>query len=229
MKKVFSKLREFCSTYSYAWIVPAYIAVYLPWFFLLERHVTRGYHVIHMAIDDYIPFCEYFIIPYYMWFFYMAVCVGLCLFTNKRTFFQCFSFLAIGMTIFLIVSTIFPNGHHLRPSTFVHENFFSNLVAGLYAIDTPTNLFPSIHVYNSIGSHLGICTNENLRKYKWLRVSSFIICVSIILSTMFLKQHSVFDVLTAFALGIIVYPLTFKFDFESFIERQKQKKERAHA
>jgi len=38
-----------------------YFMIYLPWFGHLERTVTTHFHVIHVALDDYIPFCEYFI------------------------------------------------------------------------------------------------------------------------------------------------------------------------
>ena len=46
----------------------SYFAIYLPWFGHLEKTVTTHFHVIHTALDDYIPFCEYFIIPYLLWF-----------------------------------------------------------------------------------------------------------------------------------------------------------------
>ena len=36
-----------------------YFMIYLPWFGHLERTVTTHFHVIHVALDDYIPFCEY--------------------------------------------------------------------------------------------------------------------------------------------------------------------------
>ena len=47
-------------------------AIYLPWFGHLEKTVTTHFHVIHTALDDYIPFCEYFIIPYLLWFGYVG-------------------------------------------------------------------------------------------------------------------------------------------------------------
>ena len=50
-------------TYSHAWVL-LYAFIYFPWFTYLERHVTDNYFVIHSIFDDYIPFCEYFIIPY---------------------------------------------------------------------------------------------------------------------------------------------------------------------
>ena len=45
-----------------------YFVIYLAWFAFLEKHVTTHFHVIHMNIDDYIPFCEVFIVPYLLWF-----------------------------------------------------------------------------------------------------------------------------------------------------------------
>lgn len=222
-------LKSFFMTYRYGLIIPLYAAIYLPWFFYLEEKITKRYHIIHMAVDDYIPFCEAFIIPYYMWFAYMLVAVFLCMLTNKESFLRSFFFLSCGMTIFLIVSTIFPNGHHLRPAIFPRNNFLTDIVKGLYAIDTPTNLFPSIHVYNSIGSHLAIASNETLRRRKWLKNGSLALCICIILSTVFLKQHSMFDVITALGLALAMYPVAFRIDYAAWAERRRQEKEHAGA
>ena len=91
----------------------------------------------------------------------------------------------------------------------------------LYAADTPTNLFPSIHVYNSIGVHLAISHNEKLKKNKTLQFLSFVLMVSIILATMFLKQHSVFDVCTAFLLAYVMYLLVYRRVFSVSSETEK--------
>ena len=43
--------------------------IYLASFAFLERvWVNRNYHPVHCALDDMIPFCEYFLIPYVLWF-----------------------------------------------------------------------------------------------------------------------------------------------------------------
>ena len=115
----------------------------------------------------------------------------------------------LGMTIFLVVSTIYPNGHTLRPESFAHDNIFTQAVAWLYATDTPTNLFPSIHVYNSLGVHIAVMKSECFREKKKTKFVSLLLCVSIILSTMFLKQHSFFDVITAFAMAGIFFCLIY--------------------
>lgn len=178
-----------------SWIV-AYMGFYMLGFFILENAGHRHYHVIHSVIDDMIPFNEYFVIPYFLWFAYVAVGIGYFVFfvKDKCEYYKLVSVLAIGMTIFLIVSCLWPNCQDLRPTEFVHHNIFTKMVKHLYETDTPTNILPSIHVYNSLAVFFALNECEQLRKHKMIRYSAGILSALIILSTMFLKQHSVVDV-----------------------------------
>ncbi len=206
------KLKKMFVRYHHALPLILYGIIYLSWFAHLERTVTKNYRVIHMGIDDYIPFCEVFVIPYFLWFIYVAAVIMFFFFKNRDDYYRTCVFLFTGMTIFLIVSTLWPNGHHLRPYTMPRDNIFTHLLIGLYKTDTPTNLWPSIHVYNSIGAHLAIAKSSYFKDKPWIRCGSFVLAVSIILSTMFIKQHSVFDVLTAFGLSAIMYILVYRYD-----------------
>jgi len=183
--------------------------IYLKWFGYLEKTIRSDFYVIHMDIDDVIPFLEVFIIPYLLWFAYVAVVVVFLLFHNRKEYAKCCIFLFTGMTLFLTISTIWPNGHLLRPQVMPRDNIFTQLIANLYQTDTSTNIWPSIHVYNSIGAHLGVATCETLKKHKGIQIASLILCVSIVLSTMFIKQHSAFDVLTALVLAGFMYTLVY--------------------
>lgn len=201
-----------------------YFIIYLTWFTFLEKNVTTDFYVIHMKIDDYIPFCEYFIIPYLLWFAYIAVVIVYMGFKDKPEYFRMCAFLFTGMTLFLIISTIFPNGHLLRPTSFENDNIFTELCAKLYETDTATNLFPSIHVYNSIGVHLAIIHSEKTKDNKVVRLISGLLMTSIILATVFLKQHSVFDVLTAFLTAYIMYLVVYTRNIDKLRARNKSSK-----
>ena len=63
-----NKLRAFYEKYKHGIPLILYTFLYLTWFFYLEKTVTKGYQVIYMKLDDYIPFCELFVIPYFLWF-----------------------------------------------------------------------------------------------------------------------------------------------------------------
>ena len=200
MKKLFEK---------YWHILPMlfYMAIYLAWFYYVENRPVVSYTEIHMNIDDKIPFMEIFIIPYLFWFGFVAVMVIYLFFTDKKGYFRACAFLVIGMTVFLIISTVFPNQQHLRPTVMPRDNIFSRMVSGLYKTDTPTNLWPSIHVYNSLAVYIAAVHDKRIGNSKILRRIVGIISVLIIMSTLFLKQHSMFDVLTAFAMAVVVYAL----------------------
>lgn len=199
-----TKMTDLIKKYKHAWVL-LYGFIYLPWFFFLEKHVTKNYYVIHTSIDEHIPFIEYFIIPYTLWFLYIAVTLIYFFFANKTEYYRLTIFLFTGMTIFLMISTLFPNGLILRPTEFARDNIFVDMVKVLYKSDTPTNVLPSIHVFNSIGAYIAISHNKKLHANKLIRYSALILTILIILATMFLKQHSIIDVLAGIFLARVLY------------------------
>ncbi len=206
------KLKIFFTNYRHAIPLLVYGAVYLIWFRCLVVNVTKHFHVIHMTADDYSPFCEVFVIPYFLWFAYVSAVVLFLFFKNKEDYYRTCVFLFTGMTIFLIISTIYPNGHHLRPAVMPRDNVFTRMISMLWKTDTPTNLWPSIHVYNSLGAHLAIARSGELKSKKGIRIASFVLASSIIASTVLIKQHSLFDVLTAFIMAGIMYVVVYRYD-----------------
>jgi membrane-associated phospholipid phosphatase len=141
----------------------------------------------------------------------MAVTVGWFAFRceNREEYWQFISVLMAGMTIFLLTSVIYPNGHQLRPML-SEGNIFVQAVKLLYRIDTPTNTLPSIHVFNALTCCIAVCRNLECRKKKWLTSGTVVLTVLIILSTMFLKQHSVVDVVLALVLYVFCYQVVYK-------------------
>ncbi|MBE5874718.1 MAG: phosphatase PAP2 family protein [Lachnospiraceae bacterium] len=219
-----SKLKTFYLKYRHGIPLIIYAALYLTWFVYLEKTVTKGYQIIYMKLDDYIPFCELFVIPYFLWFLYIVVVICYLLFKDKTEYYRAFIFLTTGMTIFLVVSTLWPNGHHLRPLVMPRDNILTAWVSNLYGTDTATNLWPSIHVYNSIGAHIAVMKCKRLEKYKAIRIGSGILATLIVLSTVFIKQHSVFDVLTAFIMAAAMYVVVYKLDIVCTIRTIRSRK-----
>lgn len=203
---------QFINKYKHGLVIGSYLVIYMIMFQYLESLPVHGFHVIDTAFDDMIPFCEYFIIPYFLWFPYMAIAILYFVFLNKnkREYYQLSFNLMMGMTLFLIVSYIYPNVQHLRPTSFARDNIFTDLVAFLYKIDTPTNVLPSIHVFNSLAIHKAIVSCEALKHKSNIKRGSLILTCLIILSTMFLKQHTVIDVFLGITLAffgfLVFYP-----------------------
>ena len=206
------KCKNFFEKYKHGIPLLIYLVVYLAWFAWLEKTNVKDYQLIHVSLDDHIPFLEVFIIPYLLWFLYVAVVVVYLFFKNKQDYYKACAFLFTGMTVFLIISTLWPNGHDLRPVSMPRDNCFTWLISMLWKTDTPTNLWPSIHVFNSMGAHFAVMHSRDLAQTKYgrpIKIASGILSFSIILSTMFIKQHSVFDVITGCIMAIVMYTLVY--------------------
>jgi membrane-associated phospholipid phosphatase len=200
---------RFIKKYNHIWTI-MYVPVYLMWFNHLEKTVTTKFHVIHSGLDDVIPFIDVFIIPYLLWFLFVAATLIYLFFYSKTEYYDACKFLFTGMTIFLIICTVYPNGLNLRAGITYNDNVFSSLVRWLQKTDTCTNVFPSIHVYNSIGCCIALFKSNGLKKHKGLKIAIGILGFFIILSTMFLKQHSVIDVAGAFVMAFIMYFIVYR-------------------
>ena len=180
-----------------------YMVVYMPTFFWVESlNPAGGFHIIHTAIDDMIPVIEGFIIPYALWLPYLVAGMIAIAIRSRKISRKTSYMLMAGMTLFIIISLAYPNALELRAQLPDRENIFMDCIAYLHSIDTPTDVLPSLHVYDALAVAAGI--HFAFREKKALLISSDILCALIVLSTMFIKQHSVIDVISAFIIFIPV-------------------------
>ena len=93
------------------WIIPAYGIFYMISFMLMEQSDVK-IHMIHSLADDKIPFCPYFIIPYVLWYFFLiGTVIYFAVFCpSKKEYYQYLGTLGVGMTLFLLISYVYPNG-----------------------------------------------------------------------------------------------------------------------
>lgn len=187
--------------------VAVFGAIYLACFFFVEQRRGR-IHIIYTKLDDLIPFCEYFIIPYLLWFLFVAATVIYFAIFNEedREYYSLIGSLGIGMAIFLIISFVYPNGQNLRPEL-TGDSIFIEMVRALYQNDTSTNILPSLHVYNAVACGIALYRNQKFAAHRVLNISMLVLVVLIILSTMFLKQHSIIDVIAALIINVLCYQL----------------------
>lgn len=207
--------KEAVKKYGHAGWFLLYSIFYLIAFSVIEKAGHVHFHIIHTWIDEQIPFCRFFIVPYYLWFGYIGFGVAWFILRceNRREYYKLIAMLMTGMTIFIVVSVVYPNKLMLRPSEIPQNDIFAMLCRTLYASDTPTNVLPSIHVFNSMAMCYAVNGNRQLRKKKWIIAGSNILAALIVMATMFLKQHSVLDVLSACIMFIAIVWCVDQFDF----------------
>lgn len=181
-------------------IIPLYMAIFM----LEEKYISTDYWVSYLPLDDLIPFCEWFVIPYFLWYPLMLGS-GIYLFLKDPESFKNYMiFIGGGFLLIVIFYAIVPNGQNLRPTSFENSNLLTDIVKSIYCEDTNTNVCPSLHVVGTMGAMFALLKSKRL-KNKWFQAFNIVLAVFICLSTVFIKQHSILDVFTGVPLGFIYY------------------------
>lgn len=189
----------------YLLFIPLYMAI----FWLEEKYITGGYFVSYMRLDSYIHFNEWFVIPYVLWYPLM-IGAGVYLFLKDAPGFKNYMiFIGVGFLLIVIFYAIFPNGQNLRPRSFQNQNILTDIVKLLYKRDTNTNVLPSLHVVGTMGAMFALMKTKALQKW-WIQTLNVVLAISICISTVFIKQHSILDVFTGVPLGFIYYFAVYK-------------------
>ena len=197
------RLKDFLKDNRHFWL-SLYVPVFLVLFFTVERLVPEdtAYWVSYISFDDAIPFWEVFVVPYCLWYPWLLATGLFLMFTDKDGFLKYMTFIIAGFTVSLLFCALVPNGQNLRPARFERENVFIRLLGRIYAVDTCTNVFPSIHVVGCIAGAGAAFRSEKMRRFRLL---SLLLAVLISASTVLVKQHSLLDVIGGAALGTILY------------------------
>lgn len=162
-------------------------------YFLAENCVTGDYHLMQTALDAYIPFFAPAVIAYFLWF-PLLVGAGLWLMAKDgRGFRNYVWFLAVCFTLSTAVYFLWPNGQDLRPDLSAPKDIFERILARVYAMDTNTNVFPSLHVSCSIGAVLALWDSPTVGK-RSVRLLLVLVAALIIASTVLVKQHTLLDI-----------------------------------
>ncbi len=162
---------------------------------------------IHCFLDDLIPFCEVFVVPYVFWYFLVAGSLLIFLLYDIDSFKKLSVYFIITQVIAMAVYILFPNRQDLRPTEFPRNNIFTYAVRFLYTIDTNTNVCPSLHVGYSLGIASVWLKKKNAPR--WLKAFVVITVILVCMSVAFIKQHSVLDFFAAIPMCILAEYLVF--------------------
>ncbi len=144
---------------------------------------------ITISIDHQIPLIPVFIIPYFLAYIQWVIGIVAIARYGREYSYKVLGGEIISKIIVCIIFIVFPTTM-VRPEI-TGSNLFSRIVVFLYSIDTPTNIFPSIHCLESY-----ICMKAAIEMKEYddrFRYGMVIISILVYLSTVFVKQHVVLD------------------------------------
>ncbi len=213
-------MKSFLSQYKHAWVF-VYFIIYVPWYFGLQLRADNAFQDVYIGIDAATPFIAEFIYPYIYWFLFVAGTIAYLFLKHRKEFYQCIAFLFIGMTVCLIIFTIYPTSYNHRPDVISGSPLTQYLVNFIYTADKSQNVFPSIHVYNSIACAIALIKCVDFKDKIWIKIFASVSALMITLSTMFIKQHSILDAGAALVLSIIMYVIVYKVDYSKLFKKTK--------
>lgn len=177
-------------------------------------------YVVHGALDDVIPFCEYFIIPYVTWYLLIAVSIVYFALYSPENFKRMMIFMFVVQMLGMVIYIVFPNRQDLRPEVFPRDNFCTDIVKLIYSLDTNTNVCPSMHVAISV-SLISTWVKEKSAPAV-AKILVVVFCLVVCISVAFVKQHSVVDIYAAMPVCLVAEVIAFwKYWKERFSKSKK--------
>lgn len=178
-------------------------------YFLTENLIPlENCHLIHIPLDDRIPFCEWFVIFYVGWYALIVLSLGYFLLYHTNSFKKLQTYIMLTQGLAMTVYILYPSYQDLRPAEFPRENILTAVVGILYQIDTPTGICPSVHAAISIALSSVWLREKGINS--WLKAGIVLFCIGVCLSVSFIKQHSVIDIVAAIPLCLIAEWFVFR-------------------
>ncbi len=148
------------------------------------------------VLDRAIPFLPWTVAVYAAAYLFWAVGYNLAVFQEDRAG----RFLAadiLGKAVCLVIFLALPTAN-LRP-VIPQSAPLSWMLKVIYALDTPDNLFPSLHCFNSWLCWASVRGRRDIPA--WYRTFSLVLALAIAASTLTVKQHVLADAAAGFALA----------------------------
>ncbi len=166
--------------------------------YYLVKIIQESPNLIGSSIDNHIPFIEYFVYFYVIWYVMLIVVPYMFYKDDKILLKKYLTIYFVSATISNIIFILYPTT--IERAVFIPNTFSKNIVDIVYFFDVPVlNCLPSMHCVASF-IFIFIAIESRLKN----QVKAWIISLSslVVLSTLFIKQHVLYDVILAF---IIVY------------------------
>lgn len=176
--------------------------VYFALYFLTENLIpVEDCHVIHCALDDVIPFNEYFLLFYCFWYVLIVISLLDFFLYDIENFKNLQKYIMVTQAAAMVVYIVYPSVQMLRPEVMPNDGFLCQVMSFIYAFDTPTGVCPSLHVAYSMGIASVWSKKEDAPK-AW-KIFVLIMTAMISVSVAFVKQHSVVDIAAAIPVGLL--------------------------
>lgn len=187
---------------------------------LYSAGLIKGSNWCELPIDSKIP-----LIPWFVYFYYLTF--PLCFFTffylaykDKKAFYNIYITLilsfALSGIIYLVGQTVFT-----KPD-FTPVTFTDKLVVWTWGSTNPVNCFPSQHCFMAFATIIACVSGKGMNKI--FKAFAIFCSIMIVLSTVFIRQHFVMDIVASFDIMFIFWIFAYVFKFGEKWSARKERK-----
>ncbi len=185
-------------------------------FFVSKLFVVNPY-TLGSPLDKAIPYIPHFIWIYVFWYFMLFAVPYYIASHSPKSLYKYIATFIITTIIAGIIFILFPNT--VIRATITQNDIANRLVALIYSLDTPPiNCLPSIHCLYSYLFILAVFDAKN-ETSTIMKVVITILSILVVLSTLFIKQHVIYDALASLLLAVSIWIIVSKTKIHSIVKR----------
>ena len=171
--------------------------------FFLTKPFIHDPYILGSILDNTIPYVPHFIWIYIFWYFMLFAVPYYIASKSKVSLYKYITTYLITTIIAGLIFVLFPNS--VIRADITGTDIANKLVSIIYKMDTPAiNCLPSIHC---LFSYLFILAVFDAKKStsNLMKTIITILSILVILSTLFIKQHVIYDAVASLILAITIW------------------------
>lgn len=194
------------------------------WLYAATNNPNQQVYSLMTDLDRALPLIKIFVLPYSVWIFYIYACLIYFFLKDpavyRRALITYVACALICYGIYLVFQTTVP-----RPELTGNDPV-TRVLMFIYHRDEPFNCFPSIHCFSSYMVMKALYTSKFKNKLNQTLIYGM--STIIILSTFFIKQHTILDAASGILLADIVYRLLTRIERAAAQRKPKQTVQQAN-
>ncbi|UVI32889.1 phosphatase PAP2 family protein [Paenibacillus spongiae] len=175
-------------------------------FYMVLNHGETTVRSLMTGLDEWIPFIPAFIIPYIIWYPFIFGMLIYFSMKDRNVYYRTLLTLCLGLITCYIIYFFYQTTVE-RPLV-TEDGLLHKLVMLIYQTDQPYNCFPSIHVLTSYLMLKGM--SDCAFGSRVFRFGVIVTSWSIIVSTLFVKQHVWLDIAGGIVVAEVLYAIVRK-------------------
>ena len=189
--------------------------------FFISKLFIGTPHLIGTALDTLTPFLPGFVYIYIAWYISLVVIPYYIYIKDKNSFNKYVITYLLSSIICGIIFVVYPNT--IQRAEITGTGITNWIIKVIYFLDYPVNCLPSIHCLYSFLYIFAIFDTKNATPL-YVKILITIFSIAVVFSTLFIKQHVIYDAVASLIISVIVWTMIDKFKIYKYVNKIYEKK-----